>query len=361
MRNPLCVLASALVLAPGALPAGAYVEAVYPLQQVIAESEVIAEGVVEKHDPGKKIAFIKIQKSLKGKCHYDVIRINYGGGQFYHPAVLPKHLVPGAPAIIFYNAGRQSQTYLNRFFFQIYGDAGAPPEKAWWNMTHIEIRMNRTFNGTVPQLSELLQKILSGRAKAPAPDPRIPPMDEATLKALPAHGEPADETTLPAPFLPRTVKLGKPREAVNPGTTMPGLAFDYYEGQWTALPDFGALKPVQSGQLPDVSLSPRKRDTHFGLRFTGFVEVPRDGVYTFYTSSNDGSKLHIGDQEVVQNDHHHGVVESFGEIALKAGKHPLRVVYFQEGGNRHLEVHWEGPELPKQRIPPQAYSRIATP
>jgi hypothetical protein len=51
--------ASALLLALAALPAGAYVEAVYPLQQVIAESSVIVEGVVEKHDPEKQIAFIK--------------------------------------------------------------------------------------------------------------------------------------------------------------------------------------------------------------------------------------------------------------------------------------------------------------
>ncbi len=355
--------AAVLILAPafGAPSAVAYVEAVYPLQQVLAESEVIAEGVVEKHDAEKKIAFIRIGRSLKGKCHYDLVRLNYGGGQFWHPQAIPRHLVPGAPALIFYNAGRQAEVYLNRFFFQLYGDAGAAPDKAWWTFTHIEIRMNRTFNGTAPELSELVQRILAGKAKPPAPDPKLPPMDLPHVLALPPHPEPQDPAKLPAPFASRALLLGKPREAEKPAATAPGLAYAYYEGQWTALPDFNALKPVKTGKLENIDLSPKGRETHFAFRFTGFIEVPRDGAYTFSTSSNDGSKLLIGGQEVVKNDHHHGVAEASGEIALKAGKHPIAIVHFQEGGNAALEVHWEGPELPRQKIPSQALSHVPAP
>jgi hypothetical protein len=199
MKTALGFLAAALT---AGLPAGAYVEAVYPLAQVLAESEVIVEGVVEKHEPQKMIAFIKTGKALKGKCRYETVRMNYGGGQFYHPKAIPQHLAPGAPVLMFYNAGLQSQVYLNRFFFQLYGDAGAPPEKAWWNFTHIEIRMNRTFNGTVPELSTVVQNVLAGKAKAPAPVAKLPPMDEPALKALPPHPEPQDLAKLPAPFRP---------------------------------------------------------------------------------------------------------------------------------------------------------------
>jgi hypothetical protein len=190
---------SALV-AWAALPAPAYVEAIMPLQQVLTESTVIVEGTVESHDPQKKIATIRTGKSLKGKCTYDVIRITYGGGQFWHPEALPKHLVKGAPAVMFYNDARQSQCYLNRFFFQLYGDPNTPPDKAWWSMTHIEIRMNRTFNGTAPALSEIVTNVLAGKAQPPAPVAKIPPMDLAHVKALPAHGEPLDEAKLPIPF-----------------------------------------------------------------------------------------------------------------------------------------------------------------
>ena len=193
-------LAVAALLALARLDGHAYVEALYPLQQVLAESTVIAEGKVESHDPQKKIATVKIGKTIKGKCTYDLIRITYGGGQFWHPEAVPKHFVRGAPTLIFYNDAKQAEMYMGRFFIQLYGDAGAPPEKAWWSMTHIEIRMNRTFNGTVPQLSETVQKVLGGKAKPPAPDPKIPPIDKPHVAALPAHGEAVDEAKLPLSF-----------------------------------------------------------------------------------------------------------------------------------------------------------------
>ncbi|HEX7901018.1 MAG TPA: PA14 domain-containing protein [Planctomycetota bacterium] len=332
-----------------------YVEAIYPLQQVLNESEVIAEGVIDKVDATNHVAFMKVTRSLKGSCAYAVIRMNFSGGQAFHPDAIRKHLVVGAPALIFYNAGRQAEVYLNRFFFQLYGDAGAPPEKAWWTFTHIEIRMNRTFVGPAPELADLVGRVLAGKAKAPEPNAKIPPMDAATLKALPAPLEAvADEAALPAPFARGALK---PRAPENPASTSAGLAFDYYEGQWTSLPDFKALKPVKSGATAEFSNVHRGRETHFGLRFSGYLDVPREGVYTFRTLSNDGSKLYIGNLEVVNNDHHHGAVEMAGQIALKPGKHAIALTYFQEGGNTVLEVYWEGPELPRQKIPPAALFR----
>ena len=184
-----------------ALPATAYIEALYPLQQVLNESEVIAEGVIEKVDAVNRIASCRVTRTLKGKCGYEVIRMNMSGGQEWHPDVIMRHFVPGQPMLIFYNAERRAEGYLNRFFFQLYGDAGAPADKAWWTFTHIEIRMNRTYNGTVPELSDLVQKILSGRAKVPAPHAKTPPISRESVRALPAPGEAVDETALPAPFL----------------------------------------------------------------------------------------------------------------------------------------------------------------
>lgn len=94
-------------------------------------------------------------------------------------------------------------------------------------------------------------------------------------------------------------------------------------------------------------------------RVSGYLEVPRSGVYNFTLVSNDGARLRIGGTEVVDNDHFKGVVESGGEIALKAGPHALRLDYFQHGGFQVLEVLWEGPDLPWQPIPPSALGREA--
>jgi len=339
----------------------AYVEALYPLQQVLAESFVIAEGVVESHDPAKKIATVKVGKTIKGKCTYDIIRITYGGGQFWHPEAVPKHFVKGAPTLIFYNEGRQAEMYMNRFFIQLYGDAGAPPDKAWWSMTHIEIRMNRTFNGTVEELTDTVQKVLAGKMKPPPPDAKIGPIDKPHVAALPAYGEPVDEAKLPAPFVKRASKVAKPRDAENPAGVGKGLAFQYYEGTWTALPEFDKLTPAKSGTFERPALQAANRPENFALRFTGFIDIAKEGLYTFYTNSNDGSALFIGTTRVVNNDHHHGVVEQSGEIALKPGKHAITVTYFQAGGSQTLEVSWEGPELQKQPLPAAVLFRPATP
>ncbi|HEX7343308.1 MAG TPA: PA14 domain-containing protein, partial [bacterium] len=77
---------------------------------------------------------------------------------------------------------------------------------------------------------------------------------------------------------------------------------------------------------------------------------PRDGIYRFYLTSDDGSALYIGREQVVNNDGIHGEWEESGEIALKAGYHPLRVVMFQKLGGLTLSAAIEGPGMEKQAI-----------
>jgi len=352
-------LLAVALLAALSLPAHSYIEAMYPLQQMIAECEVIAEGVIEKADVKNKTAVAKITKNIKGKCHYEQIRMNLSGGQFWHSEVIMKHMVVGAPVVMLYNAGRQGEMYVNRFFIQLYGDAGAPPDKAWWNYTHIEIRCNRTYCGPVDEFIKLLNEIQAGKVKAPAPDPKIRPISKEDVIALPAPGEAVDPEKLPASFRRREpAAAGKPRDPENPTLPVKGLQYAYYEGQWEALPDFSKLQPAKSGTADQIDLSKRGKDVAYGLLFSGFIEAPKDGVYTFTTNSNDGSKLWIGKSEIVNNDHHHGVTEANGEVALKTGKHAITVAYFQSGGQQVLEVFWEGPGIPKQPLPAAALFHV---
>ena len=150
------------------------------------------------------------------------------------------------------------------------------------------------------------------------------------------------------------------REPENPANTTGGIDYKYYEGSWNALPNFDALTPVKSGVSSDVNLSVRNRDQNYGLRYTGYVSVPADGTYTFYTSSDDGSKLLIGTTEVVNNDGNHGTQERSGTIGLKAGVHALTILFYQGGSEQALTVSYSGPNLSKQVIPTSAYVRVNT-
>lgn len=148
-----------------------------------------------------------------------------------------------------------------------------------------------------------------------------------------------------------------PREPVVLTNTVPGLAYAYYEGNWHRLPDFEKLTPAATGTASAFGLSVRMRDDGFALRFTGYLQVPIDGTYTFYLVSDDGSRLWIGPDLVVDHDGLHSACEMSGQIILKAGKHPIIVAHFEAGGAQHLEVSYAGPGIAKQPVPASALWR----
>ncbi|HEX8546151.1 MAG TPA: PA14 domain-containing protein, partial [Cytophagaceae bacterium] len=152
------------------------------------------------------------------------------------------------------------------------------------------------------------------------------------------------------------------RNPENPTTVVNGLSYKYYEGlDWSTIPNFSSLNSLAEGNIENFSLATRKRDDNFGYAFTGYIEVPTDGSYTFYTNSDDGSKLYIGTTLVVNNDGLHADIEKSGVIGLKAGKHAIRVDFFERGGGEVLGVKYEGPGISKQAIPSNKLYRTGGP
>jgi hexosaminidase len=133
-----------------------------------------------------------------------------------------------------------------------------------------------------------------------------------------------------------------------------GLEYRYFEGTWDLLPDMNSLRPARSGRVFDIDLnSIEHRGENFGAQFAGFIEIQSLGEYTFSVASDDGSSLLVDGRPVVNNDGLHGVVEVTGKVILEPGKHRIEVQYFQRGGGRDLSVSIEGPQLPKQPLPPR--------
>ncbi|GLU42719.1 PA14 domain-containing protein [Allomuricauda sp. NBRC 101325] len=90
---------------------------------------------------------------------------------------------------------------------------------------------------------------------------------------------------------------------------------------------------------------------NFSIRYTGYIQIDTQGSYTFYTNSDDGSKLYIDGTEVVNNDGGHSPQERSGSITLTTGLHDIAVLYFENGGGESLSVQYEGPSISKQNIP----------
>jgi hypothetical protein len=153
----------------------------------------------------------------------------------------------------------------------------------------------------------------------------------------------------------RTFVLSKvvPRSAADrTGTRKVNAA--YFEGEFREMPDFDSLTPVWTGRAANLSLDHARRGENYGLKFNGYIKIPETGVWIFYTRSDDGSQLFIGDQLVVDNGGVHGTRERKGAVALESGLHPITLTFFQGAGGKSLEVLYEGPSVPKTVIPADA-------
>jgi hypothetical protein len=141
-----------------------------------------------------------------------------------------------------------------------------------------------------------------------------------------------------------------------------GVWYEYYpEPPWIFGNDiqnapFDTTAPTKAGVVNNFDIGIREQDDRFGFRFIGMIEVPEDGDYTFYTSSDDGSFLDIGDTRVVQNYGWHGMQWREGTIALTAGKHKITVAMFEDGGGEGLETEYAGPGIARQAIPDDVLS-----
>jgi hypothetical protein len=149
-----------------------------------------------------------------------------------------------------------------------------------------------------------------------------------------------------------------PRDPENPANAVNGMEYAYYEGTWSWLPNFSTLVYKLAGVTTGFNISHRRNNDNFGFVFTGYVDVPTEGEYTFYTTSDDGSKLYIGSNLIVNNDGLHAMQERSGTIGLKPGKHAIRVEQFDGTGGEGLEVRYAGPGITKQVIPASALYRL---
>lgn len=76
---------------------------------------------------------------------------------------------------------------------------------------------------------------------------------------------------------------------------VPGLAYRCFEGEWGSLPLFESLVPVRTGVTAGFDLSAATRAERVALQFTGAISLPQEGNYTFWVSSDDGSRLEVGE------------------------------------------------------------------
>lgn len=155
-------------------------------------------------------------------------------------------------------------------------------------------------------------------------------------------------------FVPDKALSAKEPETIPPAPNIPyTMNYEYYDGEFSKLPDFDKLTPTAKGECDgfDLALGGKSRAENFAIRYTGNLAIDKEGEYTFYTNSDDGSRLLLDGAVVVDNDGEHGAFEKSGKLKLTVGAHKIVLLYYQHGGDKSLQVSYSGPDLEKRTIP----------
>jgi beta-glucosidase len=82
------------------------------------------------------------------------------------------------------------------------------------------------------------------------------------------------------------------------------------------------------------SFAPDKPVDHFSIRWTGYFVPQKSGDYKFFTSADDGARLYIGDDTVIDDWQRHSQTVDSGTRHLEAGQaYKIRLEYFEAVGS----------------------------
>jgi len=131
-----------------------------------------------------------------------------------------------------------------------------------------------------------------------------------------------------------------------------GLLGQYYDNQ-----DFTNLKvtrvdPTVNFNWDQGSPDPLIDVNTFSVRWTGQVQAQYTDAYTFYTQSDDGVRLYVNNQLIIDNFTDHSSTENSGVINLVAGRnYPIKMEFYENGGGAQAELRWSSTATPKAVIP----------
>ncbi|HEX4832522.1 MAG TPA: glycoside hydrolase family 3 C-terminal domain-containing protein [Trebonia sp.] len=93
-----------------------------------------------------------------------------------------------------------------------------------------------------------------------------------------------------------------------------------------------------------VSPQPGVNATQWSAKWAGTINPPTTGTYTFSLTSDDGSRLFINGQQVIDNWRDQGSNTETATVDLTAGQPAsVEVDYYQDGGSSLVSLGWQPP------------------
>jgi hypothetical protein len=135
-----------------------------------------------------------------------------------------------------------------------------------------------------------------------------------------------------------------------------GVRADYFKGRNLLNLALTRVDP-QINFIWDGAPDEAVGEDNFSVRWTGEVEAAFTETYTFYTNSNDGVRLWVDGQQLVDNWTDHENTENSGNIDLVAGQtYSVVMEYYDNEGVGVAELRWSSPRTPKDFVPQGALS-----
>ena len=151
----------------------------------------------------------------------------------------------------------------------------------------------------------------------------------------------------------------KPAIDVEPSRN--GVSYKYYTGNFQSVNDFAEMKPVEEGFISNFSIEQAKGRDHFGYEFNTYVNIPVDDVYHFSLVCDDGAKLYIDDELVIDRDGSHARDAAVTKVALAKGFHKFRLLYFEDYMGESLGLWVESKTLRRGEFNPEQLFQVDKP
>ncbi len=140
---------------------------------------------------------------------------------------------------------------------------------------------------------------------------------------------------------------------VPPGAVGTGLTGEYFNNaQLSGSPALVRTDATVNYDWAGGSPHPSLPSDWFSVRWTGLVQAQHTQTYTFYTRTDDGVRLWVNGQLLIDKWVGQSSTEWSGSINLTAGQlYNIKMEYFDGPGNAEARLLWSSPSTPKQVIP----------
>ncbi len=157
------------------------------------------------------------------------------------------------------------------------------------------------------------------------------------------------DIALPGPVVPGTPPLEQAPAGEAAGT---GLLGQYFVGRDFAKLGFARIDRHVNFDWGTGTPAAGLGADDFSIRWSGQVEAPISGEYAFHVTADDGVRLWVNGELIIDRWHDQAAAEHTGRITLEAGqKYNIKMEYYEAGGESTARLRWSAPGIAKQPIP----------